>query len=57
MEHVDMIRRILCLLLFAASLTSLAACTSDEASVFPDSKAIWVPGHDDGWRWVPGHWA
>jgi hypothetical protein len=57
MEHVQMIGRILCLLLLATSLTSLAACTSDEASVFPDPKAVWVPGHDDGWRWVPGHWA
>jgi hypothetical protein len=58
MERIEMIRRLLCLLLLlTACLTSLAACTTDEATVFPGPNAVWVPGHDDGLRWVPGHWA
>jgi hypothetical protein len=56
-ERFEMIRRILSLLLLTACLASLAACTTNEAAEFPGPNAVWVPGHDDGWRWVPGHWA
>ena len=52
-----MIRRLLCPLLLALSLASVAACATETATEFPGVNAIWVPGHDAGWRWVPGHWA
>jgi hypothetical protein len=52
-----MYRRTLLLLMLALCLTSLAACTTDVATEFPGSNAVWVPGHDAGWHWVPGYWA
>jgi hypothetical protein len=50
-------RRLLCLLALTLFLGSLAACSTEIATAFPGPDAIWIPGHDEGWRWVPGHWA
>jgi len=52
-----MIRRLLCLLMLTLCLATLAACATEVATAFPGPGAVWVPGHDEGWRWVPGHWA
>ena len=54
---MQVIKRILCLLMLTLCLTSLAACAIDHEPEFAAPGAVWVPGHDQGWRWVPGHWA
>jgi hypothetical protein len=56
-EPAAMSRRLLCLLALTLLLGGLAACSSEVATSFPGPDAVWIPGHDEGWRWVPGHWA
>ena len=50
-----MLRRVASLLMLVLCLVSLAACVVEP--VGPGPRAGWVPGHYNGWRWVPGHWA
>ena len=52
-----MFNRVLCVLMLALCLTLLAGCETDIATAFPGPDAVWVPGHSEGSRWVPGHWA
>ena len=50
-----MIRQLASLSILALCLFSLSACIV--APVGPGPHGPWVPGHYNGWRWVPGHWA
>lgn len=43
------------LVLFALALP-VAGCVVAARPYPVRVGAIWVPAHDNGWRWVPGHW-
>ena len=47
-------RRLLAAILVLAMAGSLAACVVVPAGP-PVRGAVWVPGHYQGWHWVPGH--
>jgi hypothetical protein len=51
-----MLKRCFCVLLLASLALPLARCV---VYAPPPGRpaAVWVPGHYNGWRWVPGHWA
>ena len=51
-------RRILVLLvLLTAVVGPLSACVVEEARPPGRAGAVWVPGHYNYGRWIPGHWA
>jgi hypothetical protein len=52
-----MVKPVICLLMLGLCVMSLTACVAEPAPAYSRPGAVWVPGHDSGWRWVPGHWA
>jgi hypothetical protein len=52
-----MVRRIGSLLVLGLCLVSLSACVVEPAPGVYREHAFWVPGHYNGWHWIPGHWA
>lgn len=48
------IRRLMLVLALAGCTIPLAACVVVPER--PGPRAVWVPGHYDGWHWVRGHW-
>jgi hypothetical protein len=52
-----MIRQVVSLLTLVLCVVTLAGCVVVSAAPPPRPHAYWVPGHDDGWRRIPGHWA
>ena len=48
--------RIACLMMLALCVVSLAACAVESEPAYARPGAVWIPGHDNGWYWVPGHW-
>ena len=52
-----MLKRLICLLMLGVSAISLTACVIDTPPPYSRPGAVWIPGHSNGWHWVPGHWA
>lgn len=52
-----MVRRIASLLMLGLCVLAVAGCVVVPAGPPPRPHADWMPGHYNGWRWVPGHWA
>lgn len=50
-----MVRRLASLSMLVLCLVSLAACVVVPEG--PGRHGAWIPGHYNGWHWVPGHWA
>jgi len=51
-----MLNRVLCVLVVLSFAAPLVGCV---VYAPPPGRpgAVWVRGHYNGWRWVPGHWA